>query len=104
MRPDFARDLATCPNRRADDDQIGSGYGRGIGFDHLIGKPKLGHTLPCPGRTRGGHDLTDCALRPRGSRNRGADEAHAEQRQSIEERGGCAFFCHSVTPVSPRNP
>ncbi len=91
MRPDFARDLATGPDRRAGDDEVGSGRGGGVGFDHLVGKSELGDTPPRRGGPRGCHDLAHRALRARRARNRRADQADADQRQAIEQRDRGAF-------------
>ena len=101
MGRDLLGDLAAGADRRADDDEIGAGDRRGVGFDHLIGETEFGDAPPRRCRARGRHDLAHRALRPRRARDRRADQADADQRQTIEQRRG---FRHGVTPALPENP
>ena len=85
MRADLGGDRAAGADRNADDDEIGAFDGRRIGFDHLIGEAELGHPPAGGGRAGGRHDRARGALRARGSRDRGADQAHADQREAVED-------------------
>src|SRR5205814_1569846 len=68
-----------------------------IGLDHLIDDPKLRNAPARGSRLRGRHDRahrTLCARRPR---DRGADQANADQRQAVEER----LCAHGRAPLPP---
>ncbi len=101
MRRDLLGDLAAGADRGADDDEIGARDGGGIGLDHLVGEPEFGDAPARRGGARARHDLAHRALRARRARDRGADQADADQREAVEERCG---FRHSITPLSPEIP
>ena len=95
MRADLLGDRAAGADRDADDDEIGAFDRGGVGLDHLIGDAELGDALARLRRARGGDDRAHRALRARRARDRGADQADADQRQAVEDRR------RSVTPASP---
>ena len=86
MRADLGGDRTADSDRNADDDQIGAGDRGGIALDHLVGKSELGDAPSRFRRTCRRHDLTHGALRPRRPRDRGADQASADQGEAIEQR------------------
>ena len=84
MRADLPRDRAAGADRDADDDEIGALDRRRVGLDHLIGEAELGDAPARRGRARGRDDRAHDALRARRARDRGADQADADQRQAVE--------------------
>ena len=84
MRSDFTGGGAALADRNADDDEIGA-FDRGrIGVDDLIRDAEF-HDAPARlRRTRGRHDAADEVLRPRGARDRGADQADPDQCEAPE--------------------
>ena len=84
MRADFPGDRTAGADRNADDDEVGALDRGSIGFLHLIGKAELGDALARLRRPRCGHDRTHGTLRTRCTRDRGADQPDADQRQAVE--------------------
>ena len=63
---------------------------------HAIDDAELGHPRAGLLRTRGGDDFARQALRPRGARDRAADQPEADQRDAFEERRGAHLPRHEV--------
>ncbi len=99
MGSDFARHLAGGADRDADDDEIGAFDRRGVALHHLIGDAELRHALAGFGGAGGGDDRTHRALSPRGTRDRAADQPHADQREAVVNR--CVG--HAVFPKKSAN-
>ena len=95
MRRDLLGDVAARADRSADDDEIGAGDRGGVGFDHLVGEPEFGDAPARRGGARGRHDFAHGALRARRARDRGADQADADQRQTIKQRCGFGSQRHA---------
>ena len=95
MRADLLGDRAAGADRNADDDEVGAFDRGGIALDHLVGDAELGHAPARFRRARGGDDRADRALRPRGARDRRADQPDADQRKAVEQSGG---FAHAFCP------
>ena len=87
VRSDLLRHRAAGADRNADDDEIGARNRRLVGLDHLIGEAELGDAPARLGRARGRHDRAHGALGARGARDRGADQADTDERQTVVERG-----------------
>ena len=85
MRADLGRDRAAGADRDADDHEVGVLRRFGVGGDDLVGEAELDHALARRFRARGRDDLLHDALLARGARDRGADQADADQRQAIEQ-------------------
>ena len=98
MRADFLGDLAAGPDGDAENDEVGVFRRLDIGRNHGIDDAELLH--PCPRflRARSGDDLTDEALRPCRARDRAADQAEADQRQTLE----CRLSVHFAAMNSRR--
>ena len=95
MRADFLGHRAAGADRNADDHEIGAFDGGGVAFHHLIGEPEFGDALARLRRPRGGDDRTHRTLGTRCTRDRGADQADADQRQAVEQR---RRFAHAAFP------
>jgi hypothetical protein len=96
VRTDLGGDRSACSDRYADNDEIGANDRGRVIFNHLVGEPELRYAPTCRSRVGGGHDLAHHALLARGARDRGADKAHADQRQPVIKHGG---FGHGITRV-----
>ena len=91
MRTDLFRHRAALPDRDADDDEIGAFHRLGIGLGHVIGDAELAHPLARGRGPSGGHDRARRPLRTGGARNRRADQAAADQGESVEQRSSRSF-------------
>src|SRR6516165_273288 len=84
VRPDLRGHRAASADRDGDNDEIGA-FGCGcVGCDHVIGEAEFGKAPARGGGAGGGDDGTRSALRARGTRDRGTDETHSDQRKAIE--------------------
>src|SRR3954463_4688581 len=84
MWSDLRGDRAARAHRNRDDDEIGAFGGGGIGFDDLVGETEFRDPTTRRGGARGGDDGGGSALRARRARDGGADQAHSDQRDAIE--------------------
>ena len=103
VRADLGGDRAAGADRNADDDEVGAFDRLGVGLDHLVGEAELGDAPARLRRARGGDDRADGALRARRARDRGADQADADQRQAVERaarRAHAAFPRNSLSAAT----
>ena len=104
MRCDLLRDCAAGADGNAEDDEVGVLDGLRVGRDHAIGDAKLDHPRAGFLRARGGDDLVDEALRPCGARDRAADQAEADQRDTLEVRCAAAHVAATLAAMKSRKP
>ena len=95
MRRDLLRDRAAGADRDAEDDEVGVLDGFRIGLHHAIDDAELRHPRAGLLRARGGDDFAGEPLRPRGARDRAADQAEADQRDA-SGMIGAAFTCAAM--------
>ena len=99
-RGDLGRDRPARADRDADDDEVRALRGLRVGLDHLIGDAELGHALARRGRARGRDDRPRGAVFARGARDRAADQADADQRETFDDGGAHPFFPISSASVA----
>src|SRR5262249_22716738 len=85
-RSDLRGDLAALAHRYTHDHKIGTLDRRRVGLGHLIGDAEFGDAPARRARARCRRDRPYDAGVARGTRDRRADQAHADQRQTIEYR------------------
>ena len=88
VRRDLLRHGATGADGNAEDDEVGIPDRFSIAFHHAVDDTEFGDARARLRRTCGRDDLPGEALRPRGARDRAADQAEADQRNLFEYRAG----------------
>ena len=99
---DLLRHRAAGADGNAEDDEVGACDGLRVGFEHAVDDAELGDPRAGLGRTCRGDDLAGKALRPRGARDRAADQTEADQRSVIEDRAPRSLARHEVTQARRR--
>ena len=84
-RRDLLRDRAAGADRNAEDHEVGVLDGFRVGLQHAVDDAELLHPRAGFRRARGGDDFAGKPLRPRGARDRAADQAEADQRDALED-------------------
>src|SRR6478735_7575964 len=84
MRADLRGDQAARAYRNRNDDEIGAFGGGGIGLHDLVSETQFRDPTARRGGAGGGDDGAGSALRARRARDGGADQAHSDQRDAIE--------------------
>ena len=85
-RRDLLRDRPAGADRDAEDHEVGVLDGFRVGLQHAVDDAEFGHPRAGFFRARGGDDFAGEPLRPRGARDRAADQAEADQRDASEDR------------------
>ena len=98
MRADLRRDRSASTHGNGNDDEICAFDRGGVGFLDVVGEAELGDApARCSGA--GGRDDRACRLLcARGACNRGADQAHSDERNAVEN-GPAAH----LPPMNSRN-
>jgi hypothetical protein len=87
MRAYFRGHRAARADRNRDNDEIRAVRCCGIGFYDLIRETELGNTPARRSRAGSRDNGVRSALRAGGTRDRGANQTHSDQRKTIEDRG-----------------
>jgi hypothetical protein len=85
-RRDLLRDRSASADRNAEDHEVGVRNRFRVGFQHAVDDAEFGHPRAGFFRARGGDDFAGEPVRPRGARDRAADQAEADQRDASEDR------------------
>ena len=84
MRSDLGRDFTAGADGNAEDDEVGVLHSLDIALDHAVDDAELLHPRTGLLGARGGDDLARQPLQTRGARDRAADQAEADQRDTLE--------------------
>jgi hypothetical protein len=103
MRAYFRGHRAAHADRNRDNDEIRAIRCRGIGFYDLIHETELGNTPARRSRAGSRDNGARGALRADGTRDRGANQTHSDQRETIEDRGAIhgRQSCGAIAAVVP---
>lgn len=84
MRRNFLRDRPAGADRDGQDHKVRVLHGVLVCLDHAIDDAEFLHARTGCGRARGGHDLSGKSLGARRARDRAADQAEADQCDTLE--------------------